>query len=139
MKITDRNVTEDELKAIHDDFKKIECCDGVPRAEQKRFSYTAEDNGIAVGFASGLAFHKWFFLTDLWVHESYRRNGLGSQLLIMLEEKIKTIGIKHIYTWTSGFINPLFYEKHGYKTFTVFEDYFEVKGYHRIGYRKDFS
>ena len=52
--------------------------------------------------------------------------------------KVKSIGTEHIYLWTSGFINPKFYEKHGYKVFTVFEDFFEAEGYHHIGYRKDF-
>ena len=138
MIITDRDVTKQELKDIYDDFKKIERQDGVPDVAQVRHSITAEENGIVVGFASGLTNHKWFYLSDLWVHEDYRRQGLGTKILAMLEEKIKSIGIEHIYAWTSGFINPKFYEKQGYKTFTVFEDFFEVEGYHYIGYRKDF-
>ena len=139
MKITDREITKKELQDIYDDFKKIERQDGVPDAPQVRYQYTAEDNGTVTGFASGLTNHKWFYLSDLWVHEDYRRQGLGAKLLKMLEEKVQSIGIEHIYTWTSGFINPQFYEKQGYEVFTVFEDFFEVKGYHHIGYRKDFG
>ena len=93
---------------------------------------------MVIGFVSGLTNHKWFYLTDLWVHEDYRRQGLGSKLIIMLENKIKIIGIEHIYTWTNGFTNPKFYEKHGYKVFTVFENFYEIEGYHHIGFRKDF-
>ena len=137
MKITDREITKKELQDIYDDFKKIERRDGVPNVEQIRYSFTAEENDTVTGFASGLTNHKWFCLTDLWVHEEYRRQGLGTKLLTMLEDKVKSIGIEHIYLWTSGFINPIFYEKHGYKVFTVFEDFFEVKGYHHIGYRKN--
>jgi GNAT superfamily N-acetyltransferase len=74
----------------------------------------------------------------MWVHEDYRRQGLGTKLLSMLEDVVKAIGMEHIYTWTSGFVNPIFYEKQGYHKFTIFEDFFEVKGYHHIGYRKDF-
>ena len=138
MTITDREITKQELRDIYDDFKKIERQDGVPDAPQQRYSFTAEENGAVIGFASGLTNHKWFVLTDMWVHEDYRRQGLGSKLLVMLEERVKSIGIRHIYLWTSGFINPKFYEKHGYKVFTVFENFFEVEGYHHIGYRKDF-
>ena len=29
------------------------------------------------------------------------------------------------------------YRRQGYQAFAVFEDFFEVKGYHHIGYRKD--
>lgn len=137
MKITERDITKDELNHIYDDFKKIEIQDGIPQQERVRYQYLAEEDGNVIGFASGLTHHKWFYLTDLWVHEDYRRKGLGSKLLKMLEEKITSIGIQHIYTWTSGFINPIFYESQGYKVFTVFEDFYEIKGYNHIGYRKD--
>ena len=137
MKISDREITKAELDEIYADFKKIEKRDGVPPFEQKRHNVTAEENGMVVGFASGLTNHKWFFLSDLWVHEDYRRQGLGTKILVMLEDAVKKIGTEHIYTWTSGFSNPKFYEKQGYCVFTVFEDFFEVNGYHHIGYRKD--
>jgi GNAT superfamily N-acetyltransferase len=137
MIITNREITKSELDEIYADFKKIETQDGVPPFEQKRYNITAEENGMVVGFASGLTNHKWFVLTDLWVHEGYKRKGLGTKILSMLEADVKAIGTEHIYTWTSGFTNPKFYEKQGYYAFTVFEDFFEVKGYHHIGYRKD--
>lgn len=139
MTITTRDITKQELEDIYADFKKIEQQDGVPAAPQVRYQYVAEENGIIVGFVSGLTNHKWFCLTDLWVHKDYRRQGMGAKLLRMLEEKIQSIGIEHVYLWTSGFINPLFYEKQGYRVFTVFEDFFEVEGYHHIGYRKDLT
>ena len=139
MKITDRDITKKELQDIYDDFTKIEIQDGVPQVRRERHQFVAEEGGIIIGFASGLTNHKWFNLTDLWVHENYRRQGIGTKLLKMLEDKVKSIGMEHIYTWTTGFNNPKFYEKQGYKVFTVFEDFCEVKGYHHIGYRKDFN
>ena len=139
MNISDREITAKELNGIYDDFKNIEIQDGVPQREQLRLQYIAEENGEVLGFASGLINHRWFFLTDLWVHERHRRNGLGSKLLSMLEERAIALGAEHIYTWTSGFTNPKFYESQGYKAFAVFEDFYEIKGYHHIGYRKDFQ
>jgi len=138
MKITDRDITKKELDDIYDDFKKIDIQDGVPQREQVRYQFIAEENYIVIGFVSGLTNHKWFYLSDMWVHEDYRRQGLGTKLLKMLEDKVKSIGMEHIYTWTTGLINPKFYEKQGYKVFAVFEDFCEIKGYHHIGYRKDF-
>jgi len=137
MTITTRDITKQELADIYADFKKIEQLDGVPDLPQVRHQFVAEEAGQVIGFASGLTNHKWFCLTDLWVHEDFRRQGLGAKLLRMLEKKIQAIGIEHVYLWTSGFINPLFYENQGYRVFTVFEDFFEVEGYHHIGYRKD--
>ena len=139
MKITDREITKTELDDIYADFKMIEAQDGVPYSEQKRHNVVAEENGMVVGFVSGLTNHKWFFLSDMWVHEEYRRQGLGTKLLSMLENAARSIGMEHIYTWTSGFSNPKFYEKQGYCSFAVFEDFFEVKGYHHIGYKKDLT
>lgn len=139
MEITDREITENELNEIYDDFKRIEIRDGIPQEEQKRYQYIAEENGIIIGFVSGLTNHKWFYLSDLWVHENYRRQGFGTKLLQMLENKVIVLGMEHIYTWTSGFINPKFYESQGYSVFAVLEDFFEVEGYNHIGYRKDFK
>jgi len=139
MKITERSVSQQELKEIYNDFKKIEIQHNVPQVEQKRYNVTADENGIVVGMASGLTNHKWFYLSDLWVHENYRGQGLGTKLLAMLEDKIRAIGMEHIYTWTTAYnSNEQFYEKHGYKQCFMFENLFEVKDGHHICLRKDF-
>lgn len=138
MKITKREITKDELKKIYDDFRKIEITHNVPEANTRRLNIMVEENDEVIGFASGLTNHKWFNLTDLWVHENFRKKGLGSKMLKMLEADIKEIGIQYIFTWTTGFdSNDIFYEKQGYKKFTIFENFFEVKNGHHIGYRKD--
>ena len=137
MKITDRDITKEELNSIYDDFKKIEIQDNIPQVKQERYQFIAEMNDTVIGFASGLTNHKWFYLTDMWVHEDHRRQGLGTKLLGMLEDKIKSIGMEHIWTWTTGPANSIFYENQGYYAFTIFEDFCEVEGYHQTGFRKD--
>lgn len=139
MTITQREITRDELQMIYDDFKKIEIADGVPQQEEERYQFTAEENGEVIGFVSGLTKYRWFYLTDMWVDERYRRQGLGSKLLKMMEDKVTANGMEHIYLWTSGRINPFFYEKHGYQSFVIFENFYELEGYHHMGYRKDFN
>lgn len=138
MKFTDRNVTKEELDKIYDDFKKIEEIYGVPDTCSNRYNVTVEENNEIIGFASGLTNHKWFNLTDLWIHEDYRGQGLGSKILRMLEEDIKLKGIKHVYTWTTGYNkNDVFYKKQGYEEFTNLEGFFEVNDGDHIGLRKD--
>lgn len=137
MKITDRAITQDELQMIYDDFTKIELRDGIPQTPVERYQFTAEENGAVKGFVSGLTEHKWFYLSDLWVAEAYRGHGLGTELLCRMEEKAKAVGMTQIYTWTTGPRNMRFYEKCGYQRFVVFEDFCEVPGYHRVGYKKD--
>ncbi|MBR1752400.1 MAG: GNAT family N-acetyltransferase [Ruminococcus sp.] len=135
--ITDRDITDEELRRIYDDFKSIEAADGVPESEIKRYQFILEEGGSVIGYVSGITEHRWFYLTDLWVESSHRRCGLGSKLLLKMEKKAEEIGMLHIYLWTAGRINPLFYEKNGYTAFTVLENKYEVEGYHQTGYRKD--
>ena len=138
MIITDRDISKNELNKNYDDFKKIETEYKVPDAKTKRYNVTAEENGEIIGFASGLTNHNWFNLTDLWINKNYRGQGLGSKILNKLEEQVKSHGIKHIYTWTTGYNkNDIFYEKQDYRKFTVLENFFEVENGHHIGYRKD--
>lgn len=137
MNITERDITPAELKNIYDDFSKIEMANGVPQRSIDRYQYVLEDNGALIGYVSGITEHKWFYLTDLWIAEAHRHQGLGTKLLSMIEQKAAAVGMEHIYLWTTGFINPLFYEKNGYERFAVLEDKYEVEGYHQIGYRKD--
>lgn len=137
MRITERKITKSELDSIYEDFTEIEIANGIPRRKTERYEFLAEEEGGVIGYVSGITEHKWLYLTDLWVEKSHRRQGLGRQLLKLLERKAEDSGMEHIYLWTSGFVNPVFYEKHGYKKFAVLEDKFEVPGYHQIGYRKD--
>lgn len=137
MNITDREITKKELDFIYDDFRRIEQADGVPLRKTERYQYVLEEGGEVIGYVSGITEHKWFYLTDLWIESSHRRRGLGSRLLVMIEQKAADIGMEHIYLWTAGRINPVFYEKHGYERFAVLEDKYEVEGYHQTGFKKD--
>lgn len=137
MQIKEHKISKSELDRIYEDFTKIEIADGIPQRKTERYEFTAEENGRVIGYVSGITEHKWFYLTDLWVDESFRRQGLGSKLLKLIEQKAADAGMEHIYLWTAGFINPIFYEKHGYTKFAVLENKFEIPGYHQIGFRKD--
>ena len=138
MKITKREITAQEHKDIYDDFRVIEIEHGVPEANTRRLNVTVDDGGSVIGFVSGLTNRKWFNLTDLWIHKDHRNKGLGAKILKMLEDDARAIGMEHIYTWTTGYdSNDIFYKKQGYKQFTVFEDFFGIKGGHHFGFRKD--
>jgi N-acetylglutamate synthase-like GNAT family acetyltransferase len=108
---SDREITKSELGAIYEDFKRIDAQNGIPLSPQVRYQFIAEQDGRVIGFASGLTNHKWFYLSDMWVAANYRRQGLGARLLRMLGEKARSVGIEHVYTWTSGVGNAAFYEK----------------------------
>lgn len=135
--ILQREITREELDEIYSDFDSILIQDGVLPEKESRHQFVAEENGRIIGLASGLMHHQWFYLSDLWVRKEYRDRGLGSYLLTCLEDKVYRLGARHIYTWTSGPRNPVFYENRGYRIFTVFENYYGIDHYPQMGYRKD--
>ena len=48
---------------------------------------------------------------------------------------MKSLGIKHIWTWTAGYEGPDFYLKQGYKVFATFKNWYP-SGHARVGFIK---
>jgi len=139
MKISKREVNQAEYQAILADFRRIDAEFGLPDAAAERLNITVDEDGAVVGFASGLLHHKWFYLTDLWIHEARRRCGLGAKILKMLEADAQNQGAAHIYTCTTAYnSNEKFYEKQGYAQCLVLADFFAAENGHQIFLRKDF-
>lgn len=140
MEFSKREVTKEEYERIYADFRKIEIEYGVSEENSRRLNVVVEEGGEVVGFASGLVNRKWFNLTDLWVDERYRGQGLGAKVLVELEEDARKQGVEHIYTWTTAYnSNEVFYQKQGYRQVLVFEDFFGVPNGHHVCLRKDFN
>ena len=138
MNFTDREITKEEYIKICEDFRKIEVEYGITELKAKRLNVVIDEEGAVAGFASGLINYKWLYLTDLWISEKLRGQGLGSRILEMLEDSAKNQGVRHVYTWTTAYnSNEIFYEKQGYRQCLVFEDFFGVNGGHHICLRKD--
>lgn len=111
---------------------------GNPKEQQERFGYVALKNGNFIGASSGLAQKfdnscgKYFYLSDLLVEKDYRKKGIGKKLLGLLEEKVKSLGVEYIWTWTASYEAESFYIKQGYKIFTRFENFYP-SGHSRVG------
>ncbi len=112
-----------------------------PPETGERHGFVATDEDKFVGCSSGLAYksdqgyNAYFFLTDLIVEKEYRKHGYGKELLKLLENKIKALGVKYIWTWTAGYEAPGFYTKQGYEVFATFENWYP-SGHSRIGFVK---
>ena len=76
-----------------------------------------------------------FFLTDLFVEKEYRSKGLGAKLLKSIEEQVASVGVKHIWLWTSGDEALKFYRRLEYTKFTEMENWYS-DGSSRVGLRK---
>ena len=81
-----------------------------------------QNNDIIAGI-SGWTWAMVSEITLLWVKEEYRNNGLGKILLKAAEEEIIKKGCTTILLRSYSFQAPLFYEKNGYKTVYILDDF----------------
>ena len=61
-------------------------------------------------------------LAQLWVDERYRHHGLGSMLIRATEDAAREKGCYYLCLGTMDFQAKPFYEKHGFRVFTVNKD-----------------
>ena len=142
IKIEYRELTAIESNRMNTGFDELSIEEGVALESSERFSFVAEKRDRFIGCSSGLAFKNgekysgWFHLTDLFVEKENRSKGLGKDLLQITEAKMASVGMKHIFLWTSGIKAIKFYERHGYKKFIEMENWYSDRS-SRIGLRKN--
>lgn len=76
--------------------------------------YSKDDNGIMQGGLFASIKGRWLCIDYLWVGESMRKNGLGSQLMHVAEEESKKLGCHNALVDTFSFQALPFYEQLGY-------------------------
>ncbi|WP_255255292.1 GNAT family N-acetyltransferase [Bacillus pseudomycoides] len=86
-----------------------------------------DDVGKILGGITGTIYFYHLHIDFLWVAESVRHEGYGSQLLNKIEEIAKEKNCRLILLDSFSFQAPEFYKKHGYREFGVVEDH--PKGY----------
>jgi len=139
--IVNREMTAEEFKRMNLGFDELTLEEGLAIQSSDRFSFVAIEGETFIGCSSGLAYKNgehysgWFFLTDLFVEKEYRSQGLGAKLLKSIEEAVASIGVKHIYLWTSGDKALRFYRRQEYSKFTEMENWYS-DGSSRVGLRK---
>ncbi len=75
---------------------------------------------------AGLSGHTWGGVAEvrfLWVDESRRHTGIGSDLLRAAEDEARSRGCNKIVLSTHSFQAPDFYRRHGYVVAGEFADY----------------
>ena len=128
--IAERDITDEELAQVKAGFDEYAVEQGNPVEESERFGFVAMDGQTFVGCSSGLAYKKkagyanWFYITDLFVKRPYRRQGVGAELLRRLEERVVSLGIGNIWTWTAGYEGLGFYRNQEYEVFFEMDDWY---------------
>ena len=82
-----------------------------------------DDNGNVIAGSSARTFGNWLLINTLWVDESLRGKQVGAKILIELERAAKARGCTLSMLDTLNFQAKPFYEKYGYITKWVQEDY----------------
>jgi len=73
--------------------------------------------GKVQGGVRGQTYWSWCSIDVLGVAEPYRRQGIGSRLLLKAEEITRARGCVGVYLDTISFQAPAFYSRHGYTEF----------------------
>lgn len=141
IRLVERDMTDAEYareqKGFHEHAREY----GNPVEKGERHGFVALVGDTFIGCSSGLAYRHehgysvWCYLTDLFVEKPYRKSGVGAELLSKLEDRFRSLGIQHIYTWTAGYEAPGFYLKQGYQVFAEMEEWYQ-SGHARVGLRK---
>lgn len=94
--------------------------------------FARNDEGKVIGGLTGEMFNNTVFVEYLWVDTEARISGLGSKLISLLEEQVKSHGVTHLYLDTYSFQALDFYLKLG------FEKVGQYSGYPAAGIDKHF-
>ena len=86
---------------------------------QKIAVFVRDEDGEIMGCIDGHTFWGLLAIDHLWLHESLRGQGFGSQLLKAAEVEAVRRGCKQAIVDTTSFQAPDFFKKHGYEVYGV--------------------
>ena len=82
--------------------------------------FVRNNHGAIRGGLLGYVWGGWLHITELWVAEEHRRNGLGRQLLKQAEFEAASSGARGAFLSTFDFQAPDFYRRCGYEVYATF-------------------
>jgi ribosomal protein S18 acetylase RimI-like enzyme len=88
---------------------------------QKLAVFLRDENGKVMGGIDGHTYWGVLAIDHLWLHESLRGQGHGTQLLGAAEKEAARRGCKQAIVDTTSFQAPAFYKKHGYEVYGILD------------------
>ena len=105
------------------------------KQQMEQVSFVVKDEeGKIFGGVTGTMYFYHLHIDFLWVDESVRHDGYGSQLLHKIEEIAQEKGCRLILLDSFSFQATEFYKKHGYREYGVVEDH--PKGHNQHFFEK---
>lgn len=130
---TKDNPTSEEQKIIRDGI--IGFNQSVINDKPNCFNIFVKQNENIIGGAIIYQHKDALYIDVLWCMEEYRRKGIGSKLIGMIEAEAQNKSIKKLFVDTYAFQAQEFYKKHGFKIIGCAPEY--LLGHDRIFMRKD--
>ncbi len=91
--------------------------------DAKPIGFTVYDADTLIGGLNGVTSFGWLYIATLWLDESHRHRGVGTQLLQEAEKEALRRGCQRACLSSFTFQAKPFYEKHGYTVFGQLDDY----------------
>lgn len=107
----------------------------VIKEKASHFNVFAKANSQIIGGALVWEHSDAFYIDVLWLNESYRKKGIGTKIISMIETMALDKGILKIFVDTYEFQAQEFYQKHGFNSIGIIPEY--LLGYDRVFLRKD--
>lgn len=107
----------------------------VIKEKATHFNVYAKENNQIVGGALVWEHSDALYIDVLWLNESYRKRGIGTKIVSMIDRVALDKGIPKIFVDTYAFQAQEFYQKHGFNSIGTIPGY--LLGYDRIFLRKD--
>lgn len=101
------------------------------------FSVFAKDGTQIIGGALIWEHSDALYIDVLWCNEKYRKQGIGTKIITMIDGVAKNKGLPKIFVDTYAFQAQDFYKKHGFYCIGIVPEY--MLGHDRIFMRKDVS
>ena len=97
--------------------------DSQPQSVNRSFNIVANDNdGCMVAGLTGGTSYGWLLIKTLWVSNSYRQCGVGTELMMLAENLARDEGCHAAWLDTSADNAREFYGKLGYEPFGILEN-----------------
>lgn len=107
----------------------------VIKEKATHFSIFAKENTKIVGGALVWEHSDALYIDVLWLDDSYRKKGIGTKIISMIDTVAIDKGISKIFVDTYAFQAQKFYQKHGFNFIGTIPGY--LLGCDRVFMRKD--
>jgi N-acetylglutamate synthase-like GNAT family acetyltransferase len=111
--------------------------DQIIKEKASHFSIFAKYNTDIIGGALIWEYSDALYIDVLWCNEKYRKQGVGTKIITMIDGVAKNKGLPKIFVDTYEFQAQDFYKKHGFYCIGIIPKY--LKDNDRIFMRKDVS